>query len=292
MNNLSYYHIFLSVANNKNITKASEELFISQPAISKAIQKLEDNLNVRLFLRSTRGVKLTYEGELLYHEITQAFQAIQFGEEQIRTCERLHMGHLTIGVSSTLCKFILLPYLKKYIEKYPHVKISIACQSSYETIALLEKGTIDIGLIGRSQELPGFIYQKIGDITDIFVASPAYLKHMESLPGYQENSPLISSNLMLLNKENITRQYIDEYVHSSQWNPINLIEVTSMDLLIEFAKIGLGSACVIKNFVEEELKSGDLVEIHTGIQIPPREIGFLYKKELQSMDSLHNFLIQ
>ena len=82
--NLNLYHIFYTVAKCRNISGAARQLFISQPAISKAISRLEQNLNTVLFLRSSRGVRLTETGELLYRQVESAFQAISQGEEQLR----------------------------------------------------------------------------------------------------------------------------------------------------------------------------------------------------------------
>ena len=109
--NLSAYRIFYTVANAGNISKAAKELYISQPAISKSIQKLEDGIGCKLFLRSSRGVTLTEEGELLYSYVKNAFETLTLGEEKLHRSIELGVGHLKIGVSSTLCKYLLLPYL-------------------------------------------------------------------------------------------------------------------------------------------------------------------------------------
>lgn len=287
---LSLYPVFLSVAENGNITKAADELFISQPAVSKAIHKLEENLGVTLFIRSTRGVKLTYEGKILYDEVVKAFSAIRNGEELLRQSTALGMGHLTIGVSTTLCKYVLLPYLKDFITLYPHVRITIECQSTYETFSLLESGKIDIGLVGKPNDLKSTQFQPLREIEDIFVASDTYLSLLSNKPSAENDALLADATLMLLNKENITRQYVDEYFHTFNLHPSNLIEVTSMDLLIEFAKIGLGVSCVIKEFVKEELSDGRLHEITLPVTIPKREIGFIYKKNTLLSPVLQNFL--
>lgn len=289
-NNLSLYHIFLSVAENGNITKAADELFISQPAISKAIHKLEDNLGVKLFLRSTRGVRLTYEGRLLYDEISKAFYAIRNGEELLKQSSALGMGHLTIGVSTTLCKFVLLPYLRDFIKAFPNVRISIECQSTYETLPLLESGKIDIGLIGNPGDLKSGEFRPLRRIQDIFVASGTYLDLLQGQSGYESSAILTNATLMLLNKENITRRYVDDCLLAQNFHPQNMIEVTSMDLLIEFAKIGLGVSCVIRDFVENELAGRELYELKLPVTIPEREIGFIYRKNALVSPTLKNFL--
>ena len=134
--NLSSYWIFYTVANAGNISKAAKELYISQPAISKSIQKLEDGLECKLFSRSSRGVVLTDEGRLLYDHVSEAFEALNEGEEKLKRSIELGVGQLKIGVSSTLCKYMLLPYLKEFIHRNPHISISIECQSTNEPLRL------------------------------------------------------------------------------------------------------------------------------------------------------------
>ena len=142
---LSSYRIFYVVALEGNISRAAERLFISQPAISRSIRKLEDSLETTLFLRSSRGVVLTEEGKILFDHVKEAFDAIQLGEEQIHKVHTLGMGHLRIGTSTTLCKYLLLPYLKPFIQTYPHVQISISCQSTAQTLQLLKRRTLRPG---------------------------------------------------------------------------------------------------------------------------------------------------
>lgn len=328
--NFNLYHIFYTVAKCKNISGAARELFISQPAISKAISKLEANLNTTLFLRSSRGVKLTETGEILFKQVETAFAAISQGEKQLQRIQKLGMGHLSIGVSTTLCKYILLPILQPFVKENPHIQISISCQSSKETLEALNSGAIDIGLVGatdsmeqnNSMEQNGFmerngsaasinpaelkdsivskgsiqklIFLPVMEIQDIFVTTRTYLDHLkERIP---ENSHLSSrtafaeSTLMLLNKENMTRQYIDRYLTRENLSASRMIEVTSLDLLIEFAKIDLGIACVIKDFVREDLASGRLVQLKMPVSIPKRQVGFAYPKSASIPASVQKFL--
>ena len=97
--NLSSYRIFYTVANTKNISKAAKELYISQPAISKSIQKLEESLGTKLFERSSRGVALTDSGELLYTHVKSAFETLSIGEDRLRRSIELGIGHLTRQVA-------------------------------------------------------------------------------------------------------------------------------------------------------------------------------------------------
>ena len=221
--NLSSYWIFYTVANAGNISKAAKELYISQPAISKSIQKLEDGLECKLFSRSSRGVVLTDEGRLLYDHVSEA----------------------------TLCKYMLLPYLKEFIHRNPHISISIECQSTNETLKLLDDDKIDIGLIGKPASLKTFNFYYLDNIEDIFVTTKDYLRNL-SARGVKKSEIL--------------------------------------DLLIDFAKIGVGVACVIKSIVSKELADGTLIEIPLGIPIHKREVGFAYKESSKLSTSLQTFI--
>ena len=269
---LSLYRIFYTVANTGNISQAAKQLYNSQPAISKSISRLEESLGVTLFSRSSRGVTLTEEGKILYQHIQAAFEAIDAGEEKVRRMNAMDMGTIHIGVSNTLCKFILIPYLKAFIEKYPHIKIIITCQSSNQTLEMLDSGKIDIGLIAHPGAIRNMDFHSLGTIQDIFVASPSYLRHLElDTKNIHSGRDLFEKGtLMLLDKHNMTRQYIDDYMTSNHLPMNNTIEATTMELLIEFARIGLGVGCVIKEFVTEELSDGRLKEIPLYIQIHRR----------------------
>ncbi len=287
--NLSSYRIFYAVANTGNISKAAKELYISQPAISKSIQKLEDSIGVKLFHRSSRGVTLTSEGELLYAHVKSAFEVLTLGEDKLRRSIALGMGHLTIGVSSTLCKYILLPYLKDFIKKYPHINISIACHSTNHTLKLLEDGKLDIGLIGKPDNLKNIDFYSLREIEDIFIATRDYLQNLR-IRGINRHQILQNATLMLLDKENMTRQYIDNYFQDNHILLQDIIEVSNMDLLIEMVKIGLGVGCVIRDFVKTELQSNTLVEIPLKLPIQKREIGFAYHRDVKISKSLAHFI--
>ena len=287
--NLSSYWIFYTVANAGNISKAAKELYISQPAISKSIQKLEESLNCKLFSRSSRGVILTDEGNLLYDHVKEAFETLSTGEDKLKRSIELGVGHIQIGVSSTLCKYMLLPYLSEFIHQNPHISISISCQSTNETLRLLDDNKIDIGLIGKPEVLKGLTFDHLSDIEDTFVATPEYLDNLAKR-GIEKEEVLEHATLMLLDKNNVTRRYIDDYFQENLINVSDTIDISDMGLLIDFAKIGVGVACVIKSFVSRELSKGKLVEIPLEIAIPKREVGFAYKENVKHSKALESFI--
>ena len=275
-NNLNLYYIFYAVAKAKNISGAAKELYISQPAISKAISKLESNLGATLFIRNSRGVSLTSEGVMLYEQVQNAFQCIKSGEEQLKLATELGMGHLSIGVSTTLCKYLLLPYLKEFVRCNPHVKVSISCQPSTETITALDNGLLDIGIIGYPQGKTSLEYKTLMEIHDTFVASETYLANFSKRSKLTKEALIENATFMMLNKENLTRKYVDTALAQNKIELQNIIEVTNMDLLIDFAKTDLGISSVIREFATEELNNGSLKEVKLLGKMQGRQIGIAY----------------
>lgn len=288
--NLSLYKIFNCVANTGNISRAAKELYISQPAISKAISKLEQNLEITLFTRNSRGVHLTEEGKMLYEHTKKAFEALQIGEDSIKKIHELGIGHIRIGVSTTLCKYLLIPYIKKFIEQYPHIKITIDCHSTFATLNLLENRKIDIGLIAKPEQLHNITFSPISEIEDGFVATKTYMDNLKLREASDHFDLFKSANLMLLDEENITRMYIDNYFKTYHVETNQILEVNNMDLLIDFSRIGLGIGCVIKNFVKEDLENGTLIEVPFVAPIAKRQVGFAYSSTVPPTESLQKFI--
>lgn len=289
--NISLYRIFYVVAKQGNISHAAKDLYISQPAISKAIAKLEENLNVTLFRRSSRGVQLTQEGQVLYEHAAIAFEQLHMAQQHIEKIKELGIGQIRIGVSTTLCKFLLLPYLKSFIAEYPHIKIIIECHSTFHTLKLLEENKLDIGLIGEPDSLKDVTFYPIATITDCFITTNSYLDNL-ILREKDDSVHTIfnTANIMLLDEKNITRHYVDRYFQAHHIELNQILEISNMDLLIEFAKIGLGIACVIKEFVKEELENKSLIELPLDVPMKSRQVGFAISSKLSPTTSTQKFI--
>lgn len=324
--NLNNYKVFYTVARTGNISRAADALFISQPAISKSISKLEEGLGVKLFVRTAKGVRLTDEGQLMLSHVEKAFDNISQGEDEIRRINALGIGQLKIGVSTSLCKYILLDYLQDFIVAYPHIKVIIDCHSTVNTMKLLQERAIDIGLICETDIPRGYAYNKIRDIHDIFIASDTYLDNLRLREHDEDSQPkdtwlvagnltallanressakpetqdkhrltvheiLEKSNLMLLEKNNITRTHIDEYLTAENIHPNQILEVNNMDLLIDFASIGMGVASVVREFAAEYLASGQVVELPLETPIKKRTVGFVYADTKTKPAALSRFI--
>lgn len=333
ISNLNNYVIFYTTAKTGNISRAANQLYISQPAISKAISKLEDELGAVLFSRSSRGVTLTDEGRLMYEYVERALENLSQGEDNVRQYGELGMGHIRIGVSTSLCKHILLGYMRDFIHDNPHVKLSIDCHSTLNTIKLLRNEVIDIGLICETDLPKGFEYRPVMDIHDVFIASTDYIENFNLREGRdsaegqsldvgnailgnigilmqgksdvkkshgayassiltpEETIRLLEkANLMVLEEGNVTRTHVDDYLRSHGIESSQLLEINSMDLLVDFARIGMGVSSVVREFAQEELSRGDVIELPLAEAIPARTVGFAYAGGQKMSETVKLFL--
>lgn len=289
--NLNYYYIFYICAVEGKISKAAEKLYISQPAVSKTIGILESQLGVKLFIRSQKGVTLTSEGRQLYSKLETAFSSIEQAEEAIIKQKRSGAGRLKLAASASLCRYMLTPILEKYIELYPNVRISIDCCSTAQVLKLVEEDKADAGLIATADGKVKHEFIPLGELEDIFVAKPSYIENLCSQKNIDNsNSFIAQSNLMLLNEGNLTRQYVDKYLDKHGIKPHKILEITGMEMLIEFAKIGMGTACVIRQFIEEELKNNLLREIILKEPINKRTAGLVFKRQIQDNAAADYFI--
>ncbi|MCK4258869.1 MAG: LysR family transcriptional regulator [Halanaerobiales bacterium] len=285
--NLEWYKVFYHAAKMRSFSKAAEELFISQPAVSQVIKQLEEELDCQLFLRIPRGVKLTREGELLFKYVEQAYNLIRTAEKKICDINNLVSGEIKIGASDTLSKYYLLPYLEEFHQSYPEVKIQVTNRTTPETIKLLRTGNVDLGIVNLPLEDDHLIIKKGITIQDCFVADKKYKKLAESEILIRD---LINYPILLLEQGTNTRKFIDTYAAKHGLILTPEIELGSIDVLVQFAKIGLGISYVVKNFVKEELESNHLYEIKLKEQIPERSIGIITYKDIPLSKAAEKFI--
>jgi LysR family cyn operon transcriptional activator len=275
--NLELYRTFYAIAQSGSISKASEELYITQPAVSRSLRQLEDSLECALFFRTSKGVKPTPEGEILLQYIEQAFNFILLGEKKINEVKNLESGEIRIGVSDTLCKYYLVPYLKLFNTLFPAIKIKAISPTTPVIIEWLKAGKIDFGIVNLPFSDPQIELKQIMEVQDCLVAGEKY-KQL----GYRRQplAEITRYPLLLLEKSSNSRRYIDAYFHQHGLTAAPDYELGNFDLLIHFAKHDFGIACVIRNFIQEDLEKGNLYEIRPVEKIPPRHIGVARLKEV------------
>lgn len=268
--NMEYYKMFYYVAKEGSFTKAGEELCVSQPAVSQSIKLLEESLGTKLFMRVPKGVKLTPEGEALYSYVQRGFEYIKLGEEQFQKMLDLEHGEIRIGASDMTLQFYLLPYLERFHESYPGIRVIVTNAPTPSTLSLLYDGKIDFGVVSEPfQVKAGINYKRVRKIRDIFVAGSKFNYLMENIMEYKdlESLPIIS-----LEHNTSTRKYVNEFLEANQVILNPEFELATSDMIVKFAVRNLGIGCVVKDFAKEEINKGSLFELKFRERIPERSI--------------------
>ena len=289
--NIDYelYRIFYEVANSGNISHASYKLNISQPAVSKSIKNLEEQLGGDLFVRTQKGVVLTEEGKAFYNHIKKAIDNINNAENEFTNLINLNTGSIRIGVSTTITEKYLLPYLKQFHEKYPNITIHMFTDLSNELLDKLKNGLIDLAIVHVIDTDYGYDINidKVKKIHSCFVVNEELKELSDKEISLKE---LVKYPIILQTNGSNSRDFIDKI--ENKYNIVfnNNIESSSYTLISEFAKIGLGIGICTKEYIEDDLKNKKLYEIKIKEKLPDRYIGIATLKNQVANFSTRKFI--
>jgi len=281
------YKIFNVVATVKSFSKAGEELFMTQSAVSQAIKQLESSIDMPLFQRTSKGVELTEAGTILYKYTSSAMELLDVGLHKLETLKTLEEGELKIGAGDTIASYYLLPRLEMFHKLHPNIKIQIFNGVTTETIELLKKGKIDIAFGNLPIEDNTIEIQKCMTVHDTFIAGNDYKEYQNKVFSRKE---LVKLPLMLLEGKSNSRQYVNKIFLESGQTITPCFELGAHELLLQLAKINLGVSCVIKEFSEHYLNTNDVFELKQQDPIPERAIGFFYSKNLALTPAMKEFM--
>lgn len=267
--NLEYYKIFYYVARYGSITLAAEKLSISQPAVSQAVKHLEGNLSCTLFVRTSKGVRLTKEGEMLFSYVGRGYETILSGEKKLSEMLNLEQGEICVGASDMTLKFYLLPYLEQFHERYPGIRVTVTNAPTPETLEHLSDGKIDFGIVSTPiQDKQHLKTVPVRQIQDVFVAGKKFGHLNGRVLSYKE---LMELPVMCLEGTTSTRQYVEEFLQEKEVTLRPEFELATSDMLIQFAVRNLGVASVVYDFAEEYIKNGELFRLQFADEIPKRQ---------------------
>ncbi|MFD5854031.1 LysR family transcriptional regulator, partial [Cytobacillus pseudoceanisediminis] len=274
---LDLYRVFYVTAMEKNFSKAAKKLYITQPSVSHAIKQLEERLGIELFVRTSRGVTMTNEGETLFGYISPAFGLIDNAERKISELKNLKSGHVTIGGSDSTCKHFLLPHIQTFQDIFPEIQIKLQHGSTPQILDKFSNGLIDIGVIHLPIDQNQIKLTEFLSISSTLIVGKKYKNLAKKTLSLEEmlNYPIIS-----FSETSSSRRFLNQLFQKQGLNVKPDIEVGSVELLIECAKIGMGIAFVTKELVLKELSEGELFEVHLNKKIENRKIGLITKKEI------------
>ena len=256
---LELYRVFKEVAETGNISAAAKNLYISQSAVSQSIKQLETALQARLFARSPRGVTLTGEGQMLYQYVRNALGLLATG-----------------GASDTVTGQFLTPYLDEFHHQHPGIRLKIVSGRSAKVVSMLRSGAVDIAFASSPKDStletwPCFATHSV------FVAGKNYHCDFDKIYTRQE---MAEFPLILLERKASSRVFLEQEFLKAGVTLTPEIELSSRQLLVTLAGIGLGVAGVTLEFVRKDLESGDIRLLKTDFTIPERSVDMCTLKEV------------
>ena len=289
MVNLDLYRVFYTVAKCGSLTKAADELFISQPAVSQAIKQLEKQLGGKLFNRVARGMELTEDGgKQMYAIVSDVLERLDKAENEFANISNYATGSIRISSSDTFTAHYIMKYIVEYHSMYPKVNISFVDSSTKQSIELIKANKADIAFVNLPLEEKGVTFTgQTGRVHDIFAAN----KEFSALFGKEiKLSSLQNYPILLLDTTTNTRQEIDKFTNELNIKITPEYELSSVELIVAMAKNGMGIACVPREYISEELKSGQLVELNVTPAMPARLTGVIVNKDRSYSFALAEFL--
>lgn len=272
-----YYRIFYYVAKYKNLTVAAEALHNNQPNISRIIKLLEHELGCQLLIRSNRGISLTPEGKLLYSHVKIAVEQLRSAEEELHLVTGLHKGLVTVGVSETALRLLLLPVLKNFKKKYPDIRVRIQNHLTTQAIESVQSNSVDFAVVVSFDAIPKSLKSySLLQFQDILIGGSAFSELTRRTLSLQE---LTAYPLVSLDEHTTTYHFYDRFYRTNGLIIKPEIEVATTDQILPIVKSNLGLGFIPEVFAKEALALGDICRIPLQEEIPCREIYLVENEE-------------
>lgn len=294
-NNIDFnaYKTFYAVAVFESFSKAAEELCISQPSVSYSVKKLEDELGMKLFVRLSKGIKLTDEGEKLKFYIEKAFNNIVTGYKVLKENNHELTGEISIGIHSNIGTFLLPKYIKKFLKVHPKVKISIFNSTTSEMKEMFKNRKIDILILHYPifTNNDGYKEEKILSCDSCFFGTK---KFYDSFIMSQKDQLLLEYPLLLPLKGFVTSNALDKIFKKNNMILSSNVYLYTTEMIVSLAKDEVGIGWTLKDCIREELEDGIFYEIPLEMEMPKIEFSLAYCEKYINKTALRfvNFLIE
>ena len=286
--NFELYKVFYYVAKNKNLSKAANELFISQPAVTQSIKKLEEEIGYKLFYRTKSGMNLTNDGEILYEFLKKPIEALTNGKKHLIDEVSNNSMTIRIGSGTTLIKYSLLPILKDFQRDFPNVRFEIIQGITGNLIEMLDNDLLDIVLLSINYEnIKDKRLLVIEEAQDIFCYKKDAFNFEDKIFTIEELNTL---PLLLQSNLSTSRKFLDDLASKNHVVLESRYDLASYSLVLDFVKEGLGIGFVNYNHVKEDIKKGNLVVLKTDFNIPTRKIGLCINKKITEESVIKRFV--
>lgn len=289
MVNLELYRVFYTVAKLGSSTRAAEELFISQPAVSQAVKQLENQLGTTLFNRTHMGMELTpHGGRLIFKQVEEALALLDDAENKLSELKTTATGTIRIGATDAIFSHILADKIVKFNEKFPGVKIELITGTTPETLAQLKENKCDVGFINLPVDDKDVNFTgTVAHLSDTFVAGEkfSHLKNKKLALGELQQYPVL-----MIESNTIARRALSAYTQTLGIQLHADIEVENWDLMLKFACHGMGIGCVPREYARPMIDSGQLFEVDVVPALPVRGVGIALPKNVPVPFAIKEFL--
>ena len=289
MVNLDLYKVFYTVAKTGSLTRAAEELYISQPAVSRSIKQLELQLGVSLFTRTHRGMVLSAQGgKIIFEEVERALGLLGAAQSRIAEMRKTATGTIRIGASDTIFEYFLADKIVEFHERFPSVKIELLAGLTPETVENLKTDKCDVAFVNLpiSPDSELKLFGNCMRLNDVFVAGEKFasLAKQGLLLSELKNYPLI-----LMEKRSAVRKSFDNFLSTLGVNAEPSVEVGSWDLMKRLVARGMGLGVIPREYVQREIEEGTLFEVKADPALPARSVGMLLPKNTPTPYAVHCF---
>lgn len=289
MVNLELYRVFYTVAKCGSLTRAAEELFISQPAVSQAIKQLESQLGTSLFNRTHRGMELSVQGgKLIYKQVEEALALLDAAENKLIELKTTATGTIRVGATDSIFSNILAEKIVAFNEKYPAVKFELITGTTPETLNQLKENRCDVGFVNLPIEDKDVNFTgTVTHLSDIFVAGKKYSALKDKTLNLKD---LQEYPLLMIEANTVARRAFSSFTQTLGIQLYPDIEVANWDLMLKLACNGMGIGCVPREYAEKEIASGELFEVNVVPRLPVRGVGIALPKNLPVPFALREFI--
>lgn len=289
MVNLELYRVFYTVAKCGSLTRAAQELFISQPAVSQSVKQLETQLGVTLFNRTHRGMELSAAGgKLIFGRVEEALRLLDDAENSITELQTTATGTIRIGATDSIFYHIIADKIALYHQKYPSVRFELISSTSPYTVSRLKEGKCDVAFINLPMEDDDVkFYGTITHLTDVFVAGerfselqgvPIPIKKLQDIP------------ILMIEENTVARHTLAVFLENLGVELHPDIEVANWDLMKKLVSKGMGVGCIPREYCLNEFREGSLFELNVSPSLPARGVGIAMAKNVPTSFAMKEFL--
>lgn len=259
--NLNHLRYFYEVARAGNMRRAAALVGISQPALSKQIQALEDSIGLQLFYRSSKGLRPTPDGETVFAHCERVFGHLRDLEEVIELMRSGSAGRVTIGAIYSISTHLLPRYIRQYHELHPKVRFKIVTGRSAQVLQALREHRVDVGFVAGRPEQDDLVATPVIDNPLVVVTAPGHPIAESARRGPVGFDLLHRGDMVAFDEEAPTRQVTDDYLSEHEITPRVMAESPSIEAIKQLLREGIGFAVLPRHCLVDELEAGRLVEV-------------------------------